>query len=94
MFSIRDGGGSIGAEELAQVSFLSVGFWLRLLGSSSIAKYLVGNNFGLKRLKTFSVFIILQILESDFIEVMRTFGWTPTDEELKDMVNVIDQVEM
>ena len=28
------------------------------------------------------------------IEVMRTFGWTPTDEELKDMVNVIDQVEM
>ena len=36
----------------------------------------------------------MQILESDFIEVMRTFGWTPTDEELKDMVNVIDQVEM
>ena len=76
------------------MSFLFVRFWLRLLGSSSIAKYLVGNNFGLKRLKTFSVFIILQILESDFIEVMRTFGWTPTDEELKDMVNVIDQVEM
>ena len=76
------------------MSFLSVRFWLRLLGSSSIAKYLVGNNFGLKTLKTFSVFIILQILESDFIEVMRTFGWTPTDEELKDMVNVIDQVEM
>ena len=23
---------------------------------------------------------------------MRTFGWTPSDEELKDMVNVIDQV--
>ena len=37
----RDGGGSIGAEELAQV--------------------------------------------------MRTFGWSPTEEELKDMVNVIDQ---
>ena len=23
---------------------------------------------------------------------MRTFGWAPTDEELKDLVNVIDQV--
>ena len=23
---------------------------------------------------------------------MRTFGWSPSDEELKDMVNVIDQV--
>ena len=22
---------------------------------------------------------------------MRTFGWSPTEEELKDMVNVIDQ---
>ena len=27
-------------------------------------------------------------------QVMRTFGWTPTDEELKDMVNVIDQVNV
>ena len=24
---------------------------------------------------------------------MRTFGWTPSDEELKDMVSVIDQVQ-
>ena len=24
---------------------------------------------------------------------MRTFGWSPTDEELKEMVNVIDQVD-
>ena len=24
-------------------------------------------------------------------KVMRTFGWKPTEEELKDMVNVIDQ---
>ena len=23
-------------------------------------------------------------------KVMRTFGWTPTEEELKDLVNVID----
>ena len=45
--------------------------------------------------KAKNIFCIkMQILESDFIEVMRTFGWTPTDEELKDMVNVIDQVEM
>ena len=26
-------------------------------------------------------------------QVMRTFGWTPSDEELKDMVSVIDQVQ-
>ena len=25
------------------------------------------------------------------LQVMRTFGWSPTEEELKDMVNVIDQ---
>ena len=25
-------------------------------------------------------------------KVMRSFGWTPRDEEVKDMVNVIDQV--
>ena len=24
------------------------------------------------------------------IKVMRTFGWSPTEEELKDLVNVID----
>jgi Ca2+-binding EF-hand superfamily protein len=24
-------------------------------------------------------------------QVMRTFGWSPTEEELKDLVNVIDQ---
>ena len=28
-----------------------------------------------------------------FGEVMRTFGWDPSDEELKDLVNVIDQDE-
>ena len=25
---------------------------------------------------------------------MRTFGWDPSDEDLKDMVNVIDQVDI
>jgi calmodulin len=25
------------------------------------------------------------------LQVMRSFGWSPKDEELKDMVNVIDQ---
>ena len=27
----------------------------------------------------------------EFEQVMRTFGWEPTEEELKDMVSVIDQ---
>ena len=27
-------------------------------------------------------------------QVMRTFGWSPTEEELKEMVNVIDQVDL
>ena len=27
-------------------------------------------------------------------KVMRTFGWDPSDEDLKDMVNVIDQVNI
>ena len=27
-------------------------------------------------------------------KVMRTFGWDPSDEDLKDMVNVIDQVDI
>ena len=26
------------------------------------------------------------------VKVMRSFGWNPKDEEVKDMVNVIDQV--
>ena len=26
-------------------------------------------------------------------KVMRSFGWNPKDEEVKDMVNVIDQVD-
>ena len=29
-----------------------------------------------------------------FPQVMRTFGWSPTEEELKDLVNVIDQVSL
>ena len=30
--------------------------------------------------------------KSHFPKVMRSFGWNPKDEEVKDMVNVIDQV--
>ena len=32
------------------------------------------------------------IQKSHFPKVMRSFGWNPKDEEVKDMVNVIDQV--
>ena len=31
-----------------------------------------------------------QTFELMSIKVMRTFGWSPTEEELKDLVNVID----
>ena len=35
-------------------------------------------------------FYLRQTFELMSIKVMRTFGWSPTEEELKDLVNVID----
>ena len=37
---------------------------------------------------------IIFLEQSDFClkQVMTSFGWSPSEEELKDMVNVIDQV--
>ena len=37
--------------------------------------------------------ILSETLKFFSLKVMRTFGWDPSDEDLKDMVNVIDQVD-
>ena len=108
----RDGGGSIGAEELGQVCsnkknriqrtiqvrpipislFLNVFFFAEKPKHQKEQKNTAcPSNRIVHSLHQYCTY--LKPPDNFFQKVMRTFGWDPSDEDLKDMVNVIDQVD-
>ena len=85
----RDGGGSIGAEELGQVTvvflFLFSGCICGNIHKFQSKIFWCWGWNDANILTHMNIYIWLT-------QVMTSFGWSPSEEELKDMVNVIDQV--